>query len=349
MNENILAKGLNADLENFELTDIMQLITQQVKCGILSVEGEDGSSSWSFNDGKLVDFSCNFPRHTMALEEILIKAGHLSREQFDRLCREHDCQSDHDLEKNLLQKKLISRETLEEINLRRLIESFIITLQWTRGHYKFIPTSEICGPTYFPPQDANFIILEALRQTDEMAEMKKRLQPLNRVFETTLTLALGGEELSDHDRSFFREGLEKQFSRDELEIYQLFDGHRSLEEILSHSTLGQFHTCRIILDFLNRGIITSQSEEPEEIQLPGRFSDSGFYQNCAAFVLLLASCSVALSILLSGIGYSLTGSRRAPSFLVAIIENLKADQENSRIQARNLLAANPRENSSQPQ
>ena len=39
------AKGLNADLENFELTDVMQLITQQVKCGILSVEGNDGKCS----------------------------------------------------------------------------------------------------------------------------------------------------------------------------------------------------------------------------------------------------------------------------------------------------------------
>ncbi len=348
MNRNILSKGLNADLENFELTDIMQLITQQVKCGILSVEGENGSSSWSFNDGKLVDFSCDFPHHTMALEDILVKAGHLSREQLDQLCREHDCHDDHDFEKILLQKKLISREMLEEINLRRLIESFIITLQWTRGHYKFIPTSEISGSACFPPQDANFIILEALRQTDEMAEMKKRLQPLDRIFETTLTLAPDGEELSDHDRAFFREGLEKQFNRDELEIYQLFDGRRSLEEILGHSTLGQFHTCRIILNFLNRGIITSQSEEPEDLS-PGRFSDSGFYQNCAAFILLLASISVVLSILLSGFGYSVTGGSRTPSFLVAIIENLKADQENSRIQARNLLSAIPRKNPSQPQ
>ena len=326
------AKGLSADLENFELTDVMQLITQQVKCGTLSVDGNDGSCSWSFNEGYLVDFNCQFIGHALDLKTILIKSDQLNEESLLSLQKEGTLNSLHGLEKALLKNGIISRDELERTNLRRLIESFIITLQWTKGRYKFIPTSEVKNHAFFPPQDTNFIILEALRQIDEMAVMKKRLLPLERIYESTL--ALNSNESSAKDNSLFQEGLESQFDRDELGVYRLIDGNRSLAEVLNISIIGQFHTCRIILDFFDRGIIAPRTaaQGKESDKKPTKTN-----KHLAGIALLLLSGAVIISVFISGWHHYNPEQEMTPTFFSAIIDNLKAEQQTVRKQALKLL------------
>jgi len=326
------AKGLNADLENFELTDVMQLITQQVKCGILSVEGDDGSSSWSFTEGSLVDFNCQFPGHSLDLKTILVKGEYLDEQRFLYFLERHSSSPAHSLEKALVKNGVISQEELEKLNLRRLIESFIITLQWVKGRYKFIPTSEVKTNPFFPPQDTNFIILEAMRQIDEMAVMKKRLQPLERIYETTLSL--DSDESSAEDVSLFQEGLKKQFDKDEYKVYKLFNGKSSLSEVLNSSILGQFNTCRITLDFLDRGIIVPQTSDSTDYSYskPGKFN-----YNLTGFSLLLLSGALLISIFTTILHPEKLKKEKNPTFFTAIIDNLQADQQKVRKQARELL------------
>jgi hypothetical protein len=328
-----VAKGLNANLENFELTDVMQLITQQVKCGVLSVEGSNGSCSWSFNEGSLVGFDCNFPGHILDLKNILRQSGTLDDKRLVLLHESEDLNSAQALEKALVKNNICHRDELEKMNLRRLIESFIITLQWTKGRYKFIPTSEIKSHSFLAPQDANFIILEALRQIDEMAVMKKRLQPLEQTYESTLALA--NDETANDDDTLFQEGLRDQFDGDEFEVYKLFDGQRSLQNILENSITGQFHTCRTILNFIERGIIAPLNKEMGFQFVRSQDSSQNRYWSGLALLIL----SVALLI---STGIALQPGDRAgpgghPTLFSAIINNLKADQNEMQKQAQLLL------------
>jgi hypothetical protein len=332
MNDNFLQRGFNADLEHFELTDIMQLITQQVKSGILAVKGKEGNCSWSFNDGQLVGFSCHFPNHSIDLESILIKSGMMTRRQFDQLVERHGCRSTIELERALIENELLTREKLEEINLRRLIETFIITLQWTKGQYRFIPTTEIASQEFFPHQDANFVMLEALRQIDEMAIMEERLQPLDRCFETALSLAAETSGQGDQESTFIQQGLDKQFNADELEVYNLFNGFRTLEEILNVSTLGRFHTCRIILNFLDRGIITPPAGDL--VNYRNKFNQSKLYQYTASCTLVIFCICLLVSILMAGNELS---HRARKNFFQTLINNIHAIQEKERLQALELL------------
>ncbi len=331
-----VAKGLNANLENFELTDVMQLITQQVKCGILNVEGSNGSCSWSFNDGNLVDFDCNFPGHILDLKNILKQTGTLDDKRLILLHESEDLNSSQALEKALIKNNICKRDELERINLRRLIESFIITLQWTKGRYKFIPTSEINKNRFLAPQDANFIVLEALRQIDEMAVIKKRLQPLDRVYVSNL--ALDNDETAAEDNSFFLEGLRDQFDNDEFEVYKLFDGKRSIQNILENSITGQFHTCRTMLNFIERGIIAPLSEEIG-FQFT-RSPESSQNRLCGGMALLILSGALLISTGITAMSINKSGQASHPTLFSAIINNLRADQNATKKKAQELLQTN---------
>ncbi len=328
-----VAKGLNANLENFELTDVMQLITQQVKCGVLSVEGSNGSCSWSFNEGSLVGFDCNFPGHILELKNILRQSGALDDKRLVLLHESEDLNSAQALEKALVKNNICNRDELEKMNLRRLIESFIITLQWTKGRYKFIPTSEIKNHAFLAPQDANFIILEALRQIDEMAVMKKRLQPLEQIYESTLALA--NDETTNDDDTLFQEGLRDQFDSDEFAVYKLFNGQHSLQNILENSITGQFHTCRTMLNFIERGIIAPLNKEMGFQFTRSQESSQNRYWSGVALLILSGALLISTGITLQSSGR--TGPGGHPTLFSAIINNLKADQNKMQKQAQLLL------------
>jgi len=332
MNSNRVTKGLNANLENFELTDVMQMITQQMKSGFLTVKSSDGICSWSFNEGTLVDFNCEFSNHALSLEKILQQDKVLGNEQFVILHKKNYLDSDHDLEKIMVSKNISTREELKKMNLRRLIESFIITLQWTKGRYKFIPADKVNHHPFLTPQDANFIVMEALRQIDEMAVMKKRLQPLDRIFETTLTLS--DSESLEIDDVLLQEGLKDQFDQGEFEVYKLFDGLRSLQKIIDTSITGQFHTYRTIINFIDRDIIASISTESgyqfRKAPEPRRI------RHLTGLALLVLSGALLISTFLT-IKFGNGNNWNHPTMFSAIIDNLKADQRRIQKQARGLL------------
>ncbi len=336
MNSGQTTKGLNANLENFELTDVMQLITQQMKSGFLTVKSDDGICSWSFNEGSLVDFDCEFPNQVLDLEKILQQSNILGDQQLILLHENHNLVSDHELEKLMVSKNISTREELEKINLRRLIESFIIILQWTKGRYKFIPSGKVNYHPYLNPQDANFIVMEALRQIDEMTDMKKRLRPLDRVFETSLTLS--DDEALEVNDVLLQEGLKDQFDHGEFAVYKLFDGKRSLQEIIETSVTGQFHTCRTISTFINRNIITSKTTgsgyQFRRSPTPSRI------RNLNGMALLILSSALLISTFLTIKVGSGLANRNQPTLFSAIIDNLKADQEKIQKQARTLLRNN---------
>lgn len=326
-------KGLNANLENFELTDVIQLITQQLKSGILSVKGINGGCSWFFLRGSLVNFECHFPGHILELESILQQHGILDDKNLSSLLENDNPSSSHTLEEALIKNNLSNREELENINLHRLIESFIITLQWTKGRYKFIPTDNVKNHPFLAPQDANFIILESLRQIDEIAVIKKRLQPLEQVYETTL--ASSKYDSSETDDSLFLKGLKDQFDQREFQVYKLLNGERSLREILEISSTGQFHTCRTISDFLDRNIISSETTETEH-----QFSKSPERRQnryLAGISLLILSCALIISTFIMARTISSTENGRKPTLFSAIIDNLIDDQWKTQAQVHKLL------------
>ena len=326
-------KGLNANLENFELTDVIQLITQQLKSGFLTVKGIDGDCSWLFLKGTLINFECNFPNHTLEIKTILQQNGILNEKNLLSLPKNDNSGSSHEWEEAIFKNNFCNKEELEKINLHRLIESFVITLQWIKGRYKFNPTDKVTSNPFLVPQDANFIILEALRQIDEMAVIKKRLQPLEQIYETTL--ALSKNESIKNDDSLFLEGLRDQFDPREFQIYKLLNGERSLREIIDLSSTGQLHTCRILSNFIERDIISSVTTETGH-QF-SRSTERGQNRYLAGISLLILSCALIISTSIMTRTISSTENGRKPTLFSAIIDNLKADQRKTQAQVHKLL------------
>ncbi|MCD6293017.1 MAG: hypothetical protein J7M09_06135, partial [Deltaproteobacteria bacterium] len=147
-------------------------------------------------------------------------------------------------------------------------------------------------------------------------------------------LYLDSDESSAEDSSLFQEGMKKQFDQDELGIYKLIDGKRSLTEVLNISTIGQFHTSRIVLDFLDRGIITPKTSGYSDYR-PIKSSKSNNY--LAGIALLLLGGALLISVAISIWNFERPRKDKKPTFFSAIIDNLRADQQEVRKQARELL------------
>ena len=81
--------ALEGDLSIFRLPDILQVIAQQQKTGILTVQGESDILAVSFHQGKVVAADALNQSFEEMLGEVLASQGVISPERFQRFSEEH--------------------------------------------------------------------------------------------------------------------------------------------------------------------------------------------------------------------------------------------------------------------
>ncbi|MCK4377961.1 MAG: DUF4388 domain-containing protein, partial [Deltaproteobacteria bacterium] len=85
MNANNELKGY---LGGFDLTDVLQLISQQQKTGILTVKSTAGQVDLSFKGGQIIGMNPGMLNQEFDLEQILKKSGRLLASRLSNLRQE---------------------------------------------------------------------------------------------------------------------------------------------------------------------------------------------------------------------------------------------------------------------
>ena len=121
--------ALEGDLELFRLPDILQVIAQQRKTGILTVQGKSDILAVSFLDGEIVAADALNQSFEALLGEVLASRGVVSPERFAELSEEQR-HSGSRLVDLLVEQRILGRdqllESLRELTYRLLTE----VLRW---------------------------------------------------------------------------------------------------------------------------------------------------------------------------------------------------------------------------
>ncbi len=232
--------SLEGKLKDFGIADILQLLAQQQKTGMLFVERASESAEIYFLNGLVIETRSS--QHSDRLGEMLIRGGYVNRKQIDSALSNQGDTFDH-LGKILVKDGLIEHQVLQQALYTQTIETFFDILQWVNGQYSFI-TDKIKkeGVLENIPGVQN-ILLDVLRMIDEWPEIKKVIP----------SLAVTYELIEGHSPD--------DIELDELPVYQLIDGSRSVQEIVDGSLMGRYAACKILVELLQDGIIRRGSSK----------------------------------------------------------------------------------------
>ena len=229
--------SLTGTLEAFYLANLLQLLSQEKKTGVLEVRDGENKVKIFVKDGAVVQASSS--QKGFRLGHLLKIKGILPEEQIHE-CLELGKKNKQKLGKILLEKGLVSDQQLKEVLQYQVMEILSSLFLWTTGafEYKDVPFS--VEGELLPQINTMTLVLEASRRIDEWSVIRKQIPNDKLIFK------LSGETPGKK---------EIRFNNEEWRILSLTDGNRTVREVADESGLGDFTAHQIVHSLILSGLI----------------------------------------------------------------------------------------------
>jgi hypothetical protein len=243
--------ALQGTLRDFSITEIIQLIGQQLKTGVLKIRRGKKVVEIYFVDGMIVHVFSNYRGKKDLIGEILVKAKLITQEQLERVLRIQKDTHKY-LGEILVELQLLTKDDVLKVITTQVYETIYDLFWWEDGTFNFdLRLVESYKKIPFALSTEQ-VLLNILRMVDEGAEIEKRIYSPHLVFRKVTS----SERKSSGSLTSPSYLKEKLTSEQEL-VYNLIDGTRTVEEIIDRSLLGRFNTNEILNGLLEMGLIES--------------------------------------------------------------------------------------------
>jgi len=253
--------ALQGTLKDFSITEIVQLIGQQLKTGVLKIRRGKDLVEIHFVDGMIVHVYSNYRGKKDLIGEILVKAQLITEEQLERVLKIQKDTLKY-LGEILVELQLLTKDDVLKVISTQIYETIYELFWWEDGQFNFdLKLAESYKKIPFALSTEQ-VLLNILRMVDEWSEIEKKISSPHLVFKRPLGLeekSVGGLP----SQSYLKEKLS---SEQEL-IYNLVDGTRTVQEIIDRSLLGKFNTSEILVELSGMGLIeTAGTRAPSLIK-----------------------------------------------------------------------------------
>ena len=257
--------ALEGTLRDFALTDILQLISQQKKTGLLTLRGSGDTVILGFDDGALVSAESQARRLDTRLGTLLVKTRSLSPDALVKAL-EIQGQTLQRLGFILLKHGFCDADQLRaglDAQVRKIAYSLF---RWTEGDYVFDPQEKIdYDREYVRPIQVESLLMEGVRMIDEWPIIQKVVRSPELVYQRVpvgqrvepADFDEDVEEIGDvtHPKGRERRDGPIRVSRPEWSVYELVDGRRTVGDIVERTFLSDFEGAKAFFDLLSRGLI----------------------------------------------------------------------------------------------
>src|SRR4030043_1268114 len=194
--------ALQGNLKDFSITEIIQLIGQQLKTGILRVRRGKNLAEIHFVDGMIVHVYSNYRGKKDLIGEILVKAKLITEEQLERVLRMQKETLKY-LGEILVELQLLTKDHILQVISTQIYETIYELFWWEDGTFYFdLKLVESYKKIPFALSTEQ-VLLNILRMVDEWSEIEKKIFSPYLVFKK----ASGGEERGALSPRYLKEKL----------------------------------------------------------------------------------------------------------------------------------------------
>jgi hypothetical protein len=240
--------ALQGTLKDFSITEIIQLIGQQLKTGVLKIRRGKDLVEIHFVDGMIVHIYSNYRGKKDLIGEILVKAQLITEEQLDRVLKIQKDTLKY-LGEILVELQLLTKDDVLKVISTQIYETIYELFWWEDGNFNFdLKLVESYKKIPFALSTEQ-VLLNILRMVDEWSEIEKKIFSPHLIFKRPL--GLEEKSVGGLSQSYLKEKLT---SEQEL-IYNIVDGTRTVQEIIDRSLLGKFNASEILVELSEMRLI----------------------------------------------------------------------------------------------
>jgi hypothetical protein len=305
--------ALKGTLKDFGIAEILQLIGQQAKSGVLHLESREEVIHIAISDGSVVRAESAGRKTRERLGAMLVRAGLLGAEELERAL-EAQKRSLRRLGDVLVSLRLVSKEDLREMTALQTTETVYRLFHWKSGTYEFEPGDVEWDRETVTPLRAESVLMEGFRRVDEWPLIRRKITSTGMTFERVRALEAeqpSGEGSEEEDDGLDaldgprekreRKGEFASLGANARRCHALAEPGRTVEKIVDLSRLGEFETCKALLALVNLGYLRAIAPANRAAAAVGAYAQD--WQARLRRAAGRAVATVAVAAALAGIAY----------------------------------------------
>lgn len=336
--------ALQGKLKGFGIADILQLIGQQQKTGVLVLKNRQQEVRVYFRDGNIVRTESLTRKKKDLIGSMLVRAELITEQQLEEAL-ETQKRTLKRLGDVLVSSGALTAERFKQMVQLQATETLYGLFSWNSGTYDFkLESVEADADDGIAPLRAESVLMEGFRMVDEWPLIRKTLPHDALTFEKLKPLPAPASEDEDVDAAFddaFSEGGGtedksefKSVGKSERCLYELIAPGRDVRKLIDLSCLGEFETSKALsnlatLEFIR--ILAPEGKAP----VPRGESVLSRVGALAARVLATAAVLAVLGLVVSRLPVGLTdlGGTSATTFADPAAQRFIAQAQQARIAA----------------
>jgi hypothetical protein len=239
-----MAVALRGNLRDFGISDVLQLIGQQRKTGMLEVHGFGQRLHVHFIEGAVTTAITAGPHDFAALGDMLARVGALTPDQLAAIEQKHESTGE-DFFRLLIHDGDLSAQEIEEIEDLVTSETLFALLRASEGsfHFSAQPVAPRRAGRHLPAEQ---ILMDGLRMVDEWLALDEDARREEIVFRTV-------GQLGDFQPA---PGHGSRAERDAAQqVFEYIDGKRTVRRVIDLARVGTFEGARALSSLRSAGLI----------------------------------------------------------------------------------------------
>lgn len=251
--------ALKGTLKDFGIADILQLIGQQTKTGVLTLTQKHERVTVKFKDGNIVGAEASSRNRKHLIGTMLLKADLLTEQQLE-FALETQKRTLQRLGDVLTSQGVITAEKFKQMVQLQTNEMLFRLFSWKSGTYEF-EAVDVEPEASITPLRAESVLMEGFRRVDEWPVVKKRITSLEMTFEKLKELPPPALDKTDFDAALddafaeekkeVNKGEFQSIGEAERKCFELIVPGRNVRRIIELSCLGEFETAKALCNLVN--------------------------------------------------------------------------------------------------
>ncbi|WP_373049386.1 DUF4388 domain-containing protein [Vulgatibacter sp.] len=305
--------ALKGTLKDFGVAEILQLIAQQTKTGVLRLQNKEEEVHVCFDQGNVIRAEQVAGKETHLLGFRLVRAGLITERELEDALEEQR-RTLKRLGDVLVARGTVGRDELREMAQLQATETLYRLFTWKSGTYEFEAGEVAWERGTIHPIRGEAILMEGFRMVDEWPLIRKKIGSRRMTFERLKDWSQAEAEQPADDEGFdaafeasfggdapAAPGAAVELGPNERRVFELVQTGRTVERLVELSRLGEFETCKALFNLVGAGYLRAIAPPRDEgDEQPGAGMVRALAEQGASFALRVA-VSVAMLGLLTGI------------------------------------------------
>lgn len=251
--------ALKGTLKDFGIADILQLIGQQQKTGVLTLKQRSDSIDVTFKDGNICRAETTSRNRKELIGSMLVAASLVSEQQLE-FALETQKRTLQRLGDVLVGQGVITADKFKSMVQLQTSETLFKLFSWKAGTYEF-EQKDVETENTLTPLRAESVLMEGFRRVDEWPVVRKRITSLQMTFDKLKDLPPAELEKDDFDAALddafaeekktVNKGEFQSVGENERRCYNLIAPGRTVQRIIELSCLGEFETAKALCNLIN--------------------------------------------------------------------------------------------------